>query len=177
MSKGALLKGNTDPVGEVVREVVGPPIATNADGAYVNPQTFALFYKWLSSSGAVFRMENPHDVDMSIVDIFCNVKTAPSAFSSSGFILWTLVASSSAVAGNSLTNVGRFSSSIGVVHHYPTGSSGFVGNLDPDLSLLWKKFGFSSQAWLVGQVSGKGTFLASSAAAHAYVTAIPLYSS
>lgn len=172
MAKGGYVQGNTSPVGEINREVVAPPGAA-ADGARLVEQTFMLQYRYTTSSGAVYRMENPHDVPMFITGIFHRVTTAPSAGGSSGVIKWATVATSSAV-GTNLGSLGRFSSSIGITQHFP-GSSGFT-IINTAVVNIWEKNGNSSGAWLTGAINGLGLFAGSSARAQAFVTAIPMYS-
>jgi hypothetical protein len=163
MSKGAYVTGNTQPWGEIVREVVGPP-GTAADATRVVEQTYVLHYQWVSSSGAVFKFENPHDVKLAITGIYVNTLTAPVS-ASSGRIAWGKVASSSATGTGA--GLGRFSSSVGMNLHFTPTSSG-VGDVGYTLDANG-----GASAWLTGRIS---LAAGSSAKALAYVKAIPLYS-
>lgn len=184
MAKGGAVKGNTQPFGELTREVVGPP-GNTADAQYVHKQWLQVYYKWISSSSPVFRVENPHDVQCVVTDIWVRTTTAPSAGGSSAVIEWTIVASSSAVGGTALNTKGKFSSSIGTVMHYPAalgapgaGSSGFSA-VAQTLGRTWEKNGASSGAWITGQLgpASQDLMKASSAAAQAFIGYLPLYSS
>lgn len=184
MAKGGPVKGNTQPFGEIVREVVGPPGAV-ADSQYVQQQWLQLYYRYTGSSNPVFRVENPHDVPCVVTGIWVRTTQAPTAGGSSAVLEWSIVATSSAVGGTALNSVGKFSSSIGTIMHYPAalgapgaGSSGFTA-VSPTLGLTWEKNGNSSGAWITAQLgpASQGLTAASSAKAQAFISYLPLYSS
>lgn len=165
---GGFVSGNTQPVGEIVREVVGTPVSPASEGSYGVEQTIQAQYAYVSSSGPVFSVQNPHNVDCLITRVHVAI-TANADTGSSVALDWDLVASSSK-RGTGLADGVAFNV-LGVSPHYNPSAGA------PAAAALWKARGFSSDAWLTATYDiGGGHTAASSVAAKAFISIIPLYS-